>query len=864
MFRLKKLIWILIVLWIVFFIICDEKWIEIEWDKDHIVLHQTVKPKDSNIEKDENIIEPEKQSEISSNPEIYKDSDLIHVNYAFNNPIGLRESDGLNPNVSENQIVYKNSNSIKIYSWFENPIGLRESDGMAPEYLAKKDKEKAELEARNESLKYKTPNIVSVDDGKISEILGPVNNYDTLSIDDYITPTATVFLYKSENIEDDKWDDVWENIEEQNNNMVAWFVGFDPDDVDPWVIWDIEKILEENVEDEKNVGPENTHTDNKKAESEVTEIDTDKSEQNNSKDTENMKDKTNESNEQIQQVQEEIEINEEIEIKEKPEIKEVEDDSDQDISEETDTEILEVEEEIDNEVQIITAQAIDISAWIENIHSLTESFNEIINNILESKKQAPKIDKQDIYKLIKNHVVTLKKSEKIEHEFTIEDTEIDDSNNDTEIWLSDNMLEKLASNDEIDVNTLESENDEFLQEVFKKTNDPEVMNLIVETYLSEYQFVKAKKFIESLSPQQLDSLDPLLHLQVAFNSFSLTSKTTSSTLASLVDDYKVKNQISEEDNLWYLWVVSLMQKNYNHFFELANGFTSVEHRDFAAKLQWYQEQIAKQMWMPDYYFDTLVALELFNQWQFQPAKILALSSLQQNSNYILPYQVLAYANFLTNSRDTSLEYLKKLVDLDPNNAEKYRFLMWIAYYWDKQYQQSVVMLSLVKNQKLRLDAERYLIRDYVFLDQKNKLISIRNKLLWYDNLVASDFYTYFYEAFYHPFADWQPYQIYALDTELPNKMIRVCSMKLSEEEKAVCNYWMIGKNIALWQFEGLEYSLLQLATDYPQWYLYQALWEYYIQQWDTEKAKAYLLKAVSMTKRTAEVVQIKKLLQETM
>jgi hypothetical protein len=55
--------------------------------------------------------------------------------------------------------------------------------------------------------------------------------------------------------------------------------------------------------------------------------------------------------------------------------------------------------------------------------------------------------------------------------------------------------------------------------------------------------------------------------------------------------------------------------------------------------------------------------------------VLALYSLQQNSNYILPHQVLAYANFLTNTRDTSIEYLKKLVDLDPNNAEKYRFLM---------------------------------------------------------------------------------------------------------------------------------------------------------------------------------------------
>jgi hypothetical protein len=299
----------------------------------------------------------------------------------------------------------------------------------------------------------------------------------------------------------------------------------------------------------------------------------------------------------------------------------------------------------------------------------------------------------------------------------------------------------------------------------------------------------------------------------------------------LIQDYVSKNKISDEDKKRYLWVIALMDRNYDKFFEIAEWFTSEKNKAFTSKLQWYRDQIAKQMWMPDYYFDTLVSLELFNQWLFQPAKVLALYSLQQNQNYILPYQILAYANFLTNSRDTSVEYLRKLIDIDSNNAEKYRFLMWIAYYWDEKYQQSVIMLSSIRDDKLRLDAERYLIRDYIHLDQKNKLISVWNRILWYDNLVASDFYTYFYEAFYRPFSEWAEYKIYRTDVELANKMIRVCSMKLSEEEKVVCNYWMIGKNIASWEFDGLENSLLNLVAQYPQWYLYQALWEYYIKQW---------------------------------
>jgi hypothetical protein len=137
-------------------------------------------------------------------------------------------------------------------------------------------------------------------------------------------------------------------------------------------------------------------------------------------------------------------------------------------------------------------------------------------------------------------------------------------------------------------------------------------------------------------------------------------------------------------------------------------------------------------------------------------------------------------------------------------------------------------------------------------------------MLWYENLVASDFYTYFYEVFYRPYSEWTQYQLYAIDAELADKMIRICAIRLPNEEKAVCNYGSIWKNIALWRFEWLEQSLLNLATQYPQWYLYHALGEYYLHQEDLEKAKVYLLKAVSLTQNRWERSQIKKLLQDAM
>ena len=676
MHRLWKLLWMIFIFCVVFFIICDEKWYKIEWNDNHISFYKTEKKSDWEIDEE------------SLKDVVYKNSDLVHLNYEF-----------------------------------KDPKTLRQSDGMTPEYLAKLEQEKKKLEEDRKRQVYTWPNIISVDNKN--------------SITNFLKP-------------------------EDNNT------------------WKLVKITKYELAD---------HSINLWKSVKVQEV------------------QTGSSIIKYQPSKHSISLNKWTEITEKVQIKTYE----------------------------LSQHSLNLQQW----------------------KEPPKVRIKK-YRFKQHHYLNLRNWVEIEHEFVVEDS--------SQSWgniISDEMMESLIMNDEINVDTLESEDDEFLQKVFHETRDTDIMNLIVETYLNEYQFVKAKKFIEELPGLYFDSLKPSLNLRVAFNSFSLSSKTTNETLTSLVQNYKNKNQISDEDWNWYFWVLALIQRDYERFFTIASTFTSENHKAFTAKIQWYKDQISKQMWMPEYYFDTLVALELFNQWLFQPAKVLALYWLQQNSEYILPYQILAYANFLTNSRDTSIEYLKKLVDLDPNNAEKYQFLMWVSYYRNEKYEQSVIMLSMIKNEKLRLDAERYLINDYLLLDQKNKLILSRNKMLWYDNLVASDFYTYFYEVFYRPYSEWSQYQLYAIDTDLAEKMIRLCAVRLPKEENAVCNYGSIGKNIALWKFEWLEQSLLNLATEYPQWYLYHALGEYYLQQWDLDRAKIYLLKAISLTQKGVEKMQIKKLLQDT-
>ena len=871
MHRIEKLLWMILIFWIVFFIICDEKWYKVELKDNQIIFDK-----------------PEKKSE-------------------------LVEKNKSRPQVDPNA-VYKNSDWIHLNYEFENPKELRKSDWIDSRYVAKlkKEKELEKKKKKDQEKVYTWPSFLDLDDNdSISSVFEWIESQNKTWTKNTEVKQATWTM--EEEIKQDSWD---------NSKSKTW-ITIKPEVEKKTVYYPVERYEYSKptlnmkkwadipmIHIKKHPIRRNVVINLKKAK-EIEPI------YKNSNAIElyswfenprNMRKSAGIDEEYLAKMKENskltiVSLNDNDTISNALE-------NNSKISDENSVSIWEIKENINSDLE--NYDNVKIDTWLDNIPDKnievneikTWNFNEIdewtgeiiyeiekyepsslslkINKWKQPEKELITIDKPefsnysinlDEWKIPEKTLVkiekyqptkltlNMKKWKKIESNLVLENSEITWV---VEEWLSDPMLEKLLENEEIDIDTLESENDEFLQKVFEKTRDIDVMNLIVETYLNEYQFVKAKKFIEELPEMYRNQLNSSLNLRVAFNSFSLSSTTVTGSLSALVQEYSTNNKISEEDKNRYLWVIALMDRNYDNFFEISKWFTSEKNKTFTLKLQSYKDQISKQMWMPDYYFDTLVSLELFNQWLFQPAKVLALYSLQKNANYILPYQVLAYANFLTNSRDSSIEYLKKLMELDSTNAEKYRFLVWVASYRDEKYEQSVVMLSMIKDDNLRLDAQRYLINDYIKLDQKTKLITTRNKLLWYQNLVASDFYTYFYEAFYHPYSEWKQFQIYAFDVELANKMLRVCSMTLSDQEKAVCTYGTIGRNIALWQFDWIEQYLLDLVEEYPQWYLYQALWDYYVQQWDLEKAKAYLLKAVSLTQKRSEINQIKKLLQDTM
>jgi len=106
-----------------------------------------------------------------------------------------------------------------------------------------------------------------------------------------------------------------------------------------------------------------------------------------------------------------------------------------------------------------------------------------------------------------------------------------------------------------------------------------------------------------------------------------------------------------------------------------------------------------------------------------------LETILQDENYILPYQILSYAHFLTNNRDTAIEYFLKLVNFDKKNKETYQFLIGSSYYRKNDFTSSILYLSQNKSQKYQTDTLRYLIINYLEINEDTKLIQSWQKLL---------------------------------------------------------------------------------------------------------------------------------------
>ncbi len=432
-----------------------------------------------------------------------------------------------------------------------------------------------------------------------------------------------------------------------------------------------------------------------------------------------------------------------------------------------------------------------------------------------------------------------------------------------DFWIQKDDIAVVPLEDIKQDNSNNFDDIQILKNIYTKTQNINVFNILLDKLVQNYQFNDAKSYILSVDNWNYSKdIDANLYLHILINSISPINPNDIMDFESSLNQLYNGWLLSKDDTYFYMWLIKIYNKDRDWATKI---FKTIPNSRYSKFIQNYFNTLNNpylQNDIPLYYKDGLVALTMLKNWYFSIAKKIALSIVMKSDTYILPYQILAYSHFLTNDRDTSIDYLFKLIDINPTKEENYKFLIWVSYYRNEKYEQSVLYLSQIKWEIYQLDVYRYLILNYIAWNDNTKLIRMWQSILGQNNLDKSDFYTFFYNVFYLPFRNQEVFTIYNQNPALTTSFLDKCYQVFGSWDNDICTYWKAWQDIATSDWNLAKDKLLYLSEHYPQWYIFHALWDYYYNQKDLEKSKQYYLKAVSMTTSELEKGIIRKKLME--
>jgi len=418
--------------------------------------------------------------------------------------------------------------------------------------------------------------------------------------------------------------------------------------------------------------------------------------------------------------------------------------------------------------------------------------------------------------------------------------------------LSDKLTKKVQSqnNHLQDIKTLEY--------LYKKEKSSVILKEIIKKQAQNYNFNEARNNIQKLE-RNWESIDIHLFIYIYLNSSNLniTQKESIKNFPEILDSAIQKNLIWQEDFIFYAWLIEIRNKNYSKALEQRQQIRSPEYQPIILSFQKAIKSYDPSKAIPSYYQDGLVALAALKNWYFTIARKIALETILQDENYILPYQILSYAHFLTNNRETAIEYFLKLASFDTKNTDTYQFLIWVSYYWENDFTSSILYLTQNKSAKYQTDTIRHLLVNYLEIDEYSKAIESWQKLLWQNDIKNSDFFLYFYNVFYKGYFS-QNQALYNVNRTLSSLFIQECEKKLWIDDD-VCIYWRIWSEVIEDDLSPANKAeLITLAENYNQSYLYHILWDFANKDWKVEEAQKRYAKTIANSQDQKEIEVIQK------
>jgi hypothetical protein len=429
-------------------------------------------------------------------------------------------------------------------------------------------------------------------------------------------------------------------------------------------------------------------------------------------------------------------------------------------------------------------------------------------------------------------------------------------------WFLDNDIKLTAKDAEWLWNIREKI--AILEQIYSQQRTQEVIQLLIDAYILDNQYDKAKAFYNSLPDPIKWYLSNGLLFEIWINSFSQTTETEYNSLKILLSEYHKKGIFSDEKTLYYQTIFDLIDWKYDDAQNEMQWLIWTKYQDFVVAIQSAFNQYLSVKDVPEYYKDGLIAYELMNQWALAGAKKIAIRLVNEHPDYILPHQILANVDFLMWKWDSASRYFHQLLQMDYQERSSYLYYLWICYYhlWD--YTNAVLYLAQISDSTILLDSDRYLILSYIALWESDRIFVWWQRLLWYPSVKASDFYSFYEEAFWKPYRKWKNSYYMEQNPKLVQDYLKACPLSLRWNDTQVCNYWQLWL-LALqnWDLDpDLELELSRLARKYAKPWLFQLLWDVAVRNWDLEEATSSYMRALWLTNNADEKNYLKQKILE--
>jgi len=90
-----------------------------------------------------------------------------------------------------------------------------------------------------------------------------------------------------------------------------------------------------------------------------------------------------------------------------------------------------------------------------------------------------------------------------------------------------------------------------LEKIYQKEKNPDVLKILLQNLVGDYQFEKAKSYISNINIFDDKIIDTKTYVYTYINSLSITDNNSMDKFMSFVDQMRYKSLISSDDYVFY-------------------------------------------------------------------------------------------------------------------------------------------------------------------------------------------------------------------------------------------------------------------------------------------------------------------------